>query len=172
MSHPFFDRLPIPEQDLTPAEVEHLRACPRCQQRQSAWESVERQLRSQPMARPTPGFTRRWQANLAERRLLQQKLQVRRLFLGLVLANGFTLLALALQLFLTTSPAGWLSEALQVFVRIATLFAQVQTTWLTWSQVVSPVLLVALAVGLVSILAVLSLVWLTTLWRISYKRSN
>lgn len=169
MNHPSFDLLPLDDEEELQTGKDHLRDCPQCQEMQSAWQAVHRQIKSTPMANPSAGFTQRWQASLAERRALQQRMQVRRLFLGLVTANILVAGALGLTMLFVSSPAQWFNQLIgtlaQTFLRIE-LFEQ---NILSWLRIVPPSLSILLWVVISSGVALLCLTWVATIWRVSIK---
>src|SRR5690606_26825796 len=86
MEHQPFEHWILDDAALTlPQERElqaHLLECAQCRQLQAVWRVARNELRAAASAAPRPGFTARFQHNLAERKL-QQQLQTRRTLLGL-----------------------------------------------------------------------------------------
>jgi predicted anti-sigma-YlaC factor YlaD len=78
-NHLLFEEWLLSAGSLTPEEhgtlQEHLKSCESCRQLSEAWQEVEYQLESAPMRSPEPGFTRRWQARLAQDQLRLQRRQ-------------------------------------------------------------------------------------------------
>jgi predicted anti-sigma-YlaC factor YlaD len=89
MSHQPFERWLLSGEELAAEETlavqGHLAVCPACRALAAAWAEVEGDLRMAPMARPTPGFTRRWQARRAQ---AEGKAQARQAWLALAMALG------------------------------------------------------------------------------------
>ena len=77
MNHqPFRDWLLSEEKlttDQTQALQDHILSCESCSRIEAAWSEVEMEFNKVPQVRPAPGFSTRWQANLAAYQLHKQK---------------------------------------------------------------------------------------------------
>jgi hypothetical protein len=143
----------------------HLATCTQCQRLERRWQSVHQELRAHPMVAPAAGFTQRWQTGLAERRAREQRKQAWRIFGGLLGAALFILLVLGGFLIATTTPSDWLiafirtSESSRVFLQMAIYIVQ------DWFSTTSLAFNLALWIYLTVTLCVLTLAWVTVLWR-------
>lgn len=173
MRHQPFETWIIDEPTLTPEQRgslrEHLLTCEECRRFQHSWAIVHSQIASAPVMSPAPGFTHRWTTGLAERRRQQQKLQERRLLLFLVGGASASLVMLLAYLFATTSPA---SLVVGVFGTIT----QLLVTWNFAEQAVlpivedlPPIIPIAFWILLTTGIALLSVVWVVTVWRLTPK---
>jgi hypothetical protein len=117
------------------------------------------------MISPVAGFSKRWQAGLAERRALEQRRQAWRIFGGLMTGALLILLVMVGYLIATTSPTDWLnvfarsSESTRVFFQMAIFIVQ------GWVTSTPPTLYIALWIYVTIMLCLLTLSWLTVLWR-------
>jgi hypothetical protein len=79
----------------TQALQDHLLSCESCRAIETAWTEVEMEFNKIPQVMPAPGFSKRWQANLAAYQLRSQKQRG-------WLTIGFTGLIITILLALTT----------------------------------------------------------------------
>lgn len=78
MNHQPYEDWLFGDEPLTPDQAAglqaHLRACPACQQKATAWQALVFDLRDPPLASPAPGFTQRWTERLeADRHRLHRR---------------------------------------------------------------------------------------------------
>lgn len=169
MSHQPYETWILDHGALTNAEQRslqsHIETCEQCQRLNRHWQAVRYELRARPVVSPAPGFSKRWQAGLAERRAREQRKQAWKIFGGLFGAALFILLVLAGYLIATTSPTDWLnvftrsSESTRVFFQMAIYIVQ---GWITSAP---PSLYIALWIYISITVCLLTLSWLTVLWR-------
>ena len=149
----------------------HLLSCEQCRQLSSAWNEVELELKNAPTLSPAPGFTVRWQANLASRRTHRENRQTL-LFLSVCLVGaGLLLIALGILAWpLVRSPYPILLalayQVTSVYMIADTAASLVVTLFRTVFGVVPPIFWVGLSVAAGSMLAV----WIFTLRRLAYSR--
>lgn len=169
MSHQPFDTWVFEPGSLSPddrrALQAHLETCAQCQRLERKWRAVHHELRAHPMASPAPGFTQRWQASLAERRARDQRRQAWKIFGILLGAATFILLLLASYEIATTSPAEWLTGAVNFFSNSERMINWTRFAILTWLSTTSLALNIVLWVCLTMTLCVLFLVWTGIIWR-------
>lgn len=143
----------------------HLATCAQCQQLERRWKAVNQDLRARPMAAPAAGFARRWQAGLAERKAREQRRQAWRIFGGLLGIALFVLLVMGGYFFATTTPTDWLIafirsfESSRVFLQMAIFIVQ------DWFSTTPFAINLALWIYLTVTLCVLTLAWVTVIWR-------
>ena len=146
----------------------HLQECEQCRGLQKAWKTLDGKIQATPMVSPQPGFSQRWRASLAERRLRQQARQIRQFFLVLLGAALFTLLLLVITLLITTSPLNLLISAYQSLIRLVIQGNHIQHVFLPLLGSLPPVIPIAAWIILSSIMGLLSILWVGSVWRISY----
>jgi hypothetical protein len=172
MEHQPFENWIIDELELTPEQNEalaaHTKVCSHCRILQTSLEQVRVQIETSPAAIPSPGFSQRFQKNLEERRLRQQ-LQIRRLFLFLVLGAGLSFFAWLAVIVSTTSPADLLVAGVQTITQLFVNFDVFQQTFLTVIKSVPIVVPLALWIAITCSFVFLSLVWAISVWRISFQ---
>ncbi len=173
MRHQPFETWIVDETGLTPEQMaslkEHLLTCEECRQFQNSWASVRGQLMAAHIAAPAPGFTKRWNISLAERRRQQQKLQERRLLLFLVTGAMASLLMLVAYLFATTSPASLLVSVFETVTHLLVTWTYTQQAILPLVEDLPPVIPIAFWILLTTGISLLSVIWVVTIWRISPK---
>ena len=144
----------------------HLQECQQCRQLQEASKDLDSTFQASPMVSPQPGFSQRWRASLAERRARQQVLQVKRLFIGFLVAALITLLLLVAVFFLSDSPVNlWVA----VFEGVTNLIIrgnQIQHVIVPWLETVPLIIPLAGWVIISSSLSLLSLFWIYSIRRI------
>jgi hypothetical protein len=173
MSHQPFETWLFDEADLSSEQSVALRAhlleCEQCRGLQKAWKALDVKIQAAPMVSPQPGFSRRWRASLAERRARQQVLQVRRLFIGFLVAALITLLLMVVVFFLTASPLNLLVFLFEGVTKLVIQGSQLQHVIVPWLRTVPLIIPLAGWVILSSGLSLLSLFWIYSLWRIHSK---
>ncbi len=143
----------------------HMETCKQCQRLERRWQAVSQELRARPMAAPAAGFTSRWQASLAERRLQAQRKQALRIF-GYLLGGALLILLILTSYILgTTSPSQWLEAFVQLMNSSLHLADLAYYLMLTWFSTTPFVLNIALWIYLTISLCFLSVVWVLVLWR-------
>jgi len=99
MSHQPFETWILDQGTLSGEEQralqDHIGSCEQCRRLDRRWQAVRHELRARPMISPAAGFSKRWQAGLAERRAREQRRQAWRNFGGLMSGALFILLAMA-----------------------------------------------------------------------------
>jgi len=168
MSHQPFENWLLEDEELTDQEnlalKKHLHDCSSCSELAESWHSAQALLLHTPPVEPAAGFTLRWQESLAERKALKQKLLVRRLMLGLILAASATLVLFLTYVVVNTNVIDLVTGITGLFTNSASAFVQFRAGLLSW--ITNPALLpiwIFLACGLCMLCAV----WLLTLWRIT-----
>lgn len=172
MEHQPFENWIIDELELTPEQTQalaaHTKECSHCRTLQTSWAEIRAQIDAASEAIPAPGFSKRFQKNLEERRLRQQ-LQIRRLFLFLVLGAGLSFFAWLVVIAATTSPADLLVAGVQTFTQLFVNYDLIQQTFITLINSVPIVIPLALWIAITCSFVFLSLVWVISVWRISFQ---
>jgi hypothetical protein len=170
MSHQPYETWLFDEADLSSEQSlalqTHLQECEQCRGQQKAWKTLDGKIQATPMISPQPGFSQRWRASLAERGARQQVLQVRRLFIGFLVAALITLLLLVVVFFLTASPVNLLVFVFEGVTNLIIRGSQIQHVIVPWLKTVPPIIPIAGWVIFSSSLSLLSLFWIYSLWRI------
>jgi hypothetical protein len=169
MSHQPFETWILDQENLSTADRRvlqaHLADCAQCQRLERRWRAVHQELRVRLMAAPAPGFTRRWQSGLAERRAREQRRKAWQIFGSLLGASLFILIILAGYFIATTTLTDWLvafsrtAESSHVFLQMAIYVVQ------NWFHSTPPALNIALWIYMTFTLCALILVWVIVLWR-------
>lgn len=173
MSHQSFQTWLLDEEQITAegeeAMKEHLSNCVECQELNASWQAVQGQLRHPVMVKPTSGFSQRWKASLAERRMQQQILQMRRVFLGLAVGSFLSLGVLMIMLLNIATPANMFTAAVTELIRLFTALSEVRDVVFSWLLILPPIIPLAAWILLSTTFAVLAFAWVGSMWRISSK---
>ncbi|HEX2978683.1 MAG TPA: hypothetical protein VHO48_00315 [Anaerolineaceae bacterium] len=164
--HWILDDIPL-DQAESRALAAHLESCAHCRQLHTGWQDTRSRMRTAGMAAPAPGFTSRWQNSLAERRALEQKLQIRRTMLYLTLGALAIFTLLMIKTLANTSPIDWAVNLVSLILRAVSGLSSAQTFLSTWFSAVPLTIPLVIWVVLTSAFALLALGWLFTLWRIT-----
>lgn len=167
MNHLPFEEWLLNNSPVTPEQQRdldlHLRTCAYC----SALFETGKVLKTTKMAKPSPGFTMRFQARLAERKIAERRHKL----WGAVLftLGGFALLMWAVGPYLASfmaSPVTWISVAVGWLVFIGTtLFALIDAGAVILSII--PRFLSPFAwLVLLSTFAGMGLLWSVSIWRL------
>ena len=166
MNHLPFEEWLLNETAVTPEQKRdldlHLRSCAYC----SALLETGRMLNNAKTAAPAAGFTVRFQARLAERKIADRR---RRLWGAFLFTSGGLVLLMWLAgpyvASFSASPAAWISEIVSWFVFIGTtLFALFDASLVILSVI--PNFLPPLAwMVLLSMIAGVGLLWTVSIWR-------
>jgi anti-sigma factor RsiW len=147
----------------------HLAACPKCRGLSQAWSHVRERIETAPVALPAPGFSQRFQSSLAERQLRKQQLQVRRLFLFLVLGAALSFFTWIAILLASASPVDLLVAGFQTITQLFVSYDILQHGIVSLFFSVPIVIPIALWILITSALAILALIWAVSLWRIAFQ---
>jgi predicted anti-sigma-YlaC factor YlaD len=147
----------------------HMKECTECQQIHQAWWDLRRQMRSLPVAAPQPGFSQRWRASLAERRLQEQYLQARKLLyslLGITILIFFILLGLVAA---TTSPVDLFVSGVRSITNLVVETGRISQVFISWANFLPASIPIAAWIFLTSVMSILTLVWIVSIWQITKK---
>ncbi|HEY9078004.1 MAG TPA: hypothetical protein VIO61_15825 [Anaerolineaceae bacterium] len=147
----------------------HLLTCTECQRLQRGWQGAHHMVRTTPPAQPRPGFSRRFQANLAERRA---RLQYRQIFLVFLGGSAAALTVFAITMVLTgisTTPTNLIVGFTRAVVQASQWVNLAQTFANTWLKVVPLPINIAIWVALTGTFCLLCLAWAAAIWRIFTK---
>jgi hypothetical protein len=148
---------------------EHLATCVSCQQKLLAWQAVQSQFKSSPVAAPKPGFTLRWQQSLAQRKEAQMRRQIRNLLVGLAAALVATLASLGVLFFFTDTTDRLFIEFIRTLTYASAAWGQIKPGLSFLIGYLPSILPVEMWVGISLVFAVLCLVWVVSIWRITSK---
>jgi anti-sigma factor RsiW len=149
----------------------HLQSCEQCSQLLSAWKEIELEISSASTLSPLPGFTARFQENLAAQRARREYVQTL-LFLSFCLVGaGVLLITLGILVWpVVRSPYPLLLalgyEAASAFAFASSAVSLTGTIFRTVGGIVPPILWV----GLVVIAGSMLTVWIFVLRRFAYSR--
>jgi len=145
----------------------HLEGCAECRGLRERWAHVRVALERPDMAAPRPGFARRWQAGLAERRLREQRRQAWKFFLACSSAAAALFVFLVAYLAVSTTPVEWVQAGVKAISSSAGYLTTLRDVSSTWAQVVPPVLNLAFWFSMAVTVCLLVFVWVFALWRTS-----
>lgn len=169
MNHRPFEDWLLENQPLTPEQNQelkaHLKTCTTC----TALVEVDLSLKAPRLVAPRPGFTQRFQLQMAAERKLLRKRQL----WALALLSLIAILSVGLLIFQLFSV--WLSSPAQVFVTWVTWWVTLVSSIRTYGSIGLALLKIAAGIiplplwlGLVAGSFLLVLVWVTSLWKLSY----
>jgi hypothetical protein len=161
------DPLDLEEPDQT-ALRHHLEACQDCRQLQKKWLLLHQELRTPPILAPRPGFTRRWQAGMAERRLREQRRQAWKLFLLCSGAATAVLLIMVGYILLTSSPAAWIQAAMRTINGTLGAYSSMRDLATTWMSMTPLGLNVVIWAALIFSFCLLAITWAFAMWRTAF----
>jgi hypothetical protein len=143
----------------------HIDECQQCLHLERRWQMVHQELTTHRMVAPAPGFARRWQSGLAERKIREQRKQAWKIA-GLLLAAAlFMLLLMTAYTLATTSPTDWLIALARTVsstsegINLGIHFVQ---SWLTSTPLAMNIVL---WIYLTICICLLTLLWMLVLWR-------
>lgn len=172
MSHLPFENWIFNRDNLTSdqiAELEaHLISCQQCNQIQSGWSEVEQLLQKPPLTPAPPRFVNRFQASLAQRKALQQKRQIRAVFIGLGSAIVLLSIAFVIRLLWIVPPAQLLSDMISWIVLAPQRWSEIQYIFFYWASQIPPLALVAFVLLQAGWSTLLLVLWFLTLQRLSH----
>jgi hypothetical protein len=171
MSHQPYDTWLYDQAELSHEQAlslqNHLLECPECRELQRSWNELNTLIQNSIMISPQPGFSLRWSASLAERKMQQQLRNAKQLFFGLLAASFLSLLMLAITMIATTSPINLVLSVFHVITRILIEGSQIQRVLIPILRSLPPVVPIGLWVILSSTFSILSLVWVFSMWQIT-----
>jgi hypothetical protein len=174
MNHqPFKDWLLSEEKlttDQTLALQEHLLSCESCSQIEAAWKEVNITFNKVPQVGPAPGFSTRWQANLAAYHLRRQKQRgwVTIGFTCLMIIILLVLIATQLWSFLQ-APGSFLTTWFLYLVNLVSIYFTVQEIFHSLPDYLTIYTLIG-AFFLVGMVSFMSVLWLATFRKLSMAR--
>ena len=150
----------------------HLDECAQCSKLHQSWQSVRSKMKTSRMISPEPGFTSRWKDNLAKKMQEQQMRQVfklRRFFLYLGTANVLTMILLVSFILINGSPVNWFVSTLNQLLDLTIWLGQAQHFVVSLIQALPPIFPITFWVILTTGLSTLALIWVVSLWKISFQ---
>jgi predicted anti-sigma-YlaC factor YlaD len=173
MRHQPFENWIIDGEPLKPDQVDtlnsHLQECEDCRKISQNWLGARDHLLSVSHTSPTPGFSQRFRASLAERRFRQQQLQIRRTLLFLFGGSIGSMLALLAYLVLAVTPAGLFVTIFQSITHTVLWISHLRDTYLPLVQSLPVYVPIALWILFTTGLIIFSLMWVFFVWRLSPK---
>ena len=172
MSHELYENWLLADKPLTDEQKSelkvHLQNCPHCQKLADGWQSSRRQILAAGMASPAPGFTNRWQQNLAVHRQLKQKAATRWLLLALVVSAVISFVILYLFLSKSTALMDWWLQTTLTFERTfiwVERLGSLLTNWLSGFPAILPPFVVLMIIS--SAFAILAILWVSAAKQLS-----
>ena len=146
---------------------QHMEGCKECRQLQERWTLVRVDLEQPVELAPRPGFTRRWKAGLAERRLREQRRQAWKFFLACSGAAAAAFAMLVTYIALSTTPVQWIQAGVKALSSSVGYVTTLRDISASWTHIVPPALNVAFWFSLVITFFFVTLIWVFALWRTS-----
>jgi hypothetical protein len=147
----------------------HLDFCPECQKLNINWESAHTSLMHPAIVTPSQGFTKRWETRFVEKRLLQQKRQIRNLLLILFMGIAMFSLLFGSYLLATTNPADLFVVLLISITQVALLGEQIGRILSLLLGVLPPAIPIGFWILVTTTFSALCITWVVVMWRISFK---
>jgi hypothetical protein len=176
MNHqPFRDWL-LSEEKLSSDQIqemqEHLQSCETCRQTEVAWLEVESTFHNVPHVKPAPGFTNRWQTQLAEYLDRKQKRRGWMIigFTGLIIISLLVLLVTQL-LSLLQAPGAYLAVWFTRLFGMVSIFYTLKDIFSSFSGNI-PIYTFIGMFFLVGIISFMSVLWLATYKKFSMARRS
>lgn len=144
---------------------EHLQSCEDCQRLSRAMEEIQNTFSNAPTPTPAPGFTQRWQAQLAVHR--QERQQRRMWLLTLALFGLASVLSLTI-LLLGFGQVNWFYEISQLIASFSLFASRINQFWVVFKSinktlpVILPIMIV-FGVGSISVMIALIVTWFSTM---------
>lgn len=160
MSHQPFETWNLDRVNLTHEQLDelerHVESCPTCKQTRNAWSAVQREIETTGYKKAPTGFALHFRNSLEERRRLEHRRQVQKILVILCTAIAAILIILGVHFLLTTSPAQWITSAVQTVARVPFNLREMFYIVTFWLSRVPP--LVIVAVSLIPILWLMVLI--------------
>ena len=172
MNHQPFEQWILDPRDLTAADRQtldaHLETCPNCRQLQAKWLSLSEELDNTPMLAPRSGFSRRWQAGVAERQLRDQRRQAWRFFMAFSAVAAAIFLLMVGYFFFTSTPAEWIQAAMRTVTSTVGTFTIARDLTSTWMSMTPLGLNVVIWIAMVLTFCVLAFIWVFAIYRTAF----
>jgi hypothetical protein len=172
MNHQPFEQWILDPRDLTNADRDalnaHLETCQACQKLEAKWLSLSEEIHNTTMLAPRSGFSRRWQAGLAERKLREQRRQAWKFFMACSGAAAAIFLVMVAYFFFTSTPAEWIQAAMRAVtstVGTVTTARDLASTWMSLTPLGFNVV-IWIALGLT--FCILACIWVFAIYRTAF----
>ncbi len=172
MNHQPFETWIFAQEDLNEADrlalQQHLEACQACRSLQEKWESLHEELQAPAMLAPRAGFTRRWKAGLAEKRLREQRRQAWKVFLTFSGATTAVVLVMIAYALLTSTPAEWVQAAMRTVTETVGTYSAVRELTTAWMNLTPLGLNIVIWIALGVTFCILAFIWVYAIWRTAF----
>lgn len=172
MNHQPFENWILDPRDMSPADREaldaHLAACPNCRRLQEKWLSLSTEIHNTPMLAPRSGFSRRWQAGLAERKLREQRRQAWKFFMACSGAAAAVFLGMVAYFLLTSTPAEWIQAAMRALTSTVGTLTTARDLASTWMSLTPLGFNVVVGVALALTFCLLVGIWVLAIYRTAF----
>ena len=174
MNHQPFREWLLSEQDLSPEQSQqleaHLSSCDDCSLIQASWKDIEDTFHKLPAVEPQPGFTARWQSQLIEYRLVQQKRKGWFIISGIAVMVISLLSILVYQVWaLIQTPDSFLAILFERFMELISIYFSLRNIISTYTWPTPLITFIAM-IFFVGILSFMSVLWLATYRKFSLTR--
>jgi hypothetical protein len=174
MNHQPFREWLLSEQELSPEQSrqlkDHLSSCEACSLIESSWKEIEDSFQNLPIAEPAAGFTARWQMQLAEYRLVQQKRKGWLIISGTAVVVISLLSALVYQAWsVIQTPESFMALLFERMMGVISIYFSFRNFMGEYSWP-TPIITFIAMIFLVGILSFMSVLWLATYRKFSLAR--
>jgi anti-sigma factor RsiW len=171
MNHQPYERWILEPQELSREQrgelEDHISVCADCRRMQEAWLETEMALKARVEIAPRPGFSRRWQASINERRLRDQRRQGWRVFLACSGAAALLSILFIAYVASSTSPVEWIQAGVRVVASSVGMVGALRDVTATWLQYTPSVFSVAIWISVAVTFCVIIFIWVFAMWRTS-----
>jgi hypothetical protein len=173
MNHQLFETWLHNPSELTQEQTNdlrsHLETCAECRRIHAGWTAAEKLIRVKPQMNAPEGFSARFQASLAERRVLKHRHQVRTVLLVMLGTILLSAILLAVHFFANNSPANVISRGIHFLTVAPQRFLEFRYIFSFWLGEIPVIYFIGAAFVLSSWIFILLVSWVLTISRIKHQ---
>ncbi|NPV77477.1 MAG: hypothetical protein HPY59_14040 [Anaerolineae bacterium] len=147
----------------------HLETCQDCQRLYQNWQMARSFLVASPVVSPPSDFTARWQSSLAEKRVVQHKKQIRKIFLFLIMGILITSAMLVGYAVASTGLANVLVAMIKELVTLSMSLVKIAQVIRPLVDILPPVISAGAWILFTTTFTVMALAWIVAIWQITVK---
>ena len=173
MNHQPFENWILDENRLSETQkhdfLEHLEKCPRCARLDKSWKAARREVKTMPVVAAPVDFSKRFSANLVERRKAHERHQARVLLISLVSSGMAILITLGVFLLPQTSMLSMMITMLTGVLQAMNLISQLWIFLTSLLKAAPTSFLISVGVLVSLLVSMLSVIWAFSFYRITMK---
>jgi len=146
---------------------QHLERCADCRRLEAKWQEVHLEMRAAPMVAPRAGFSRRFQAGMAERRVREQRRQAWRVFIAFGSSAAAVFIGFMIYAFFFSTTAEWVQAVVGLLSTTVGAAETTRSLVSTWMQFTPFTLHLTLWITIGLMFSFLVLLWVFAIWRTS-----